>query len=94
MKTQDFCPLCDNPKIIQDSKHDEWICSNNHCMFHDIEKIRAVNEICFKINTAFARHLSFDEVVFMARPKCTDPFFVEAYIVHENVADSVLNPKT
>lgn len=94
MKTQDFCPLCDNAKIIQDSKHDEWICSNNHCMFHDIEKIRAVNEICFKINTAFARHLSFDEVVFMARPKCTDPFFVEAYIVPENVADSVLNPKT
>lgn len=94
MKIKDYCPICGSEKIIQDSKHDEWICSNNKCLFHDIEKVRAINEVCFKINTQFARHVSFYEIAYLAVPECTDPFFVEAYIVPENVADSVLNPKT
>lgn len=74
MKTQDFCPICGSEKIIQDSKHDEWICSNHHCMFHDFENVKAISD-----------NMNLDKVVFLARQKCSDRFVIESlYMVPGN----------
>lgn len=88
MKIKDYCPICGSEKIIQDLQPENWICSNQSCMFSDVEKLEVVKDACRKVGVVF------DAFVNMVRPKCTESFFIEAYIVPENVADSVLNPKT
>jgi hypothetical protein len=85
MKTQDFCPLCDNAKIIQDSNPENWICSNHHCMFNNVEKVKAVSDLTAQISLHFGRNIDFDEVVSFARPKCADNFLIKSvYVVPGN----------
>jgi len=85
MKIKDYCPICGSEKIIQDSKHDEWICSNPHCMFNNVEKVKAVSDLTAQISLHFGSNIDFDEVVSFARPKCADNFLIKSvYVVPGN----------